>query len=47
MDFSSIGERATGVRDARPGSTREVFEDRHAERDSSMTTSAESVQDGT
>src|SRR5262249_48778404 len=46
MDFSSIGERATGVRDARPGSTREVFEDRHAERDSSMPPSAESIRGG-
>src|SRR5262249_33407111 len=46
MDFSSIGERAWGKRDARPARTREVFEDRDAERDSSMTTSAESVQDG-
>src|SRR6516165_10231573 len=46
MDFSSFGGRATGTRDARPGRTLEVFEDRHAERDSSMTTSVESVQDG-
>src|SRR5262249_11220134 len=46
MDFSSFGERATGERDARPGRTREVFEDRHAERDSDMSTSVESVQDG-
>jgi len=46
MDFSFFGGRATGTRDARPGRAREVFEDRHAERDSSMTTSVESVQDG-
>jgi len=46
MDFSSFGERATGKRDARPGMRREIFEDRHVERDSNMTTSVESVQDG-
>src|SRR5262245_53521009 len=46
MDFSSFGGRATATRNARPGRTREVFEDRHTERDSNMITSVESVQDG-
>jgi len=46
MDFSSFGERASGDRDARPERTRKVFEGRDAERDSDMTTSVESVQDG-
>src|SRR5262249_21313510 len=46
MDFSSFDERATGERDARPARTREEFEDHPAERDSDMSTSVESVQDG-
>jgi len=46
MEFSSFGERATGERDAGPATTREEFEHHPAERDSDMTTSVESVQDG-
>src|SRR2546430_192048 len=46
MDVSSCGKQATGERDVSPGRTREDFEDHRAERDSNMTTSVESVQDG-
>src|SRR5262249_35942939 len=45
MDFSSLARRGRGERDWSPGLIRDVFEHR-AERDSSMTTSVESVQDG-
>jgi hypothetical protein len=46
MDVSSFGKQATGERDVSPERTREEFENHRAERDSNMTTSVESVQDG-
>src|SRR5262245_39955856 len=46
MDFSSFARRGRGERDRGPGLIRDVFDEHRAERDSSMTTSVESVQDG-
>src|SRR5512138_364233 len=46
MEFSSFTGRARGERDRSPVIIRDVFEGHRAERDSSMTTSVESVRTG-
>src|SRR5262245_29579137 len=46
MSFSSFAGRATGMRDQGPDMIRDIVDGHRAERDSSMTTSVESVQDG-
>jgi hypothetical protein len=46
MDISSFAEQAWDERDMSPARAREEFEDHHVERDSSILTSIESVQDG-